>query len=47
MKEVIDNTRALRDKARQGGGKEVLEKWRNRGKGKLGVRERCVLLKPV
>lgn len=40
MREVIDEVRALREKAREGGGKQVLEKWKSRGKGKLGVRER-------
>ena len=33
----------LRIKAREGGGAKVLEKWKSKGKGKLGVRERCVL----
>jgi 3-methylcrotonyl-CoA carboxylase beta subunit len=40
MKEAIDIAQGLRDKAREGGGKAVLEKWKSRGKGKLGVRER-------
>lgn len=30
----------LRTKAREGGGKAVLDKWRARGKGKLSARER-------
>ena len=40
MQELIRGVDELREKAREGGGKSVLEKWRSRGKGKLGVRER-------
>lgn len=32
----------MRAKAREGGGKATLEKWKARGKGKLSARERCV-----
>jgi len=40
MAGVKKSTEELRAKASEGGGKEVLEKWRKRGTGKLGVRER-------
>jgi hypothetical protein len=32
----------LRNISREGGGANVLEKWKSKGKGKLGVRERWV-----
>ena len=40
MRGLIDDLRTLRGKAREGGGLGALEKWKSRGKGKLGVRER-------
>lgn len=43
MQRYIDELRQLRTKASEGGGKDVLEKWRKRGNGKLGARERFVL----
>lgn len=43
MMEVKRAMEDLRVKAREGGGVKVLEKWKSKGKGKLGVRERCVL----
>jgi 3-methylcrotonyl-CoA carboxylase beta subunit len=42
MREAMDHVRSIRDKAREGGGKAALEKWKSRGEGKLGVRERSV-----
>jgi 3-methylcrotonyl-CoA carboxylase beta subunit len=40
MAGLVDNLNKLRAKAREGGGKATLEKWRARGQGKLGARER-------
>jgi 3-methylcrotonyl-CoA carboxylase beta subunit len=40
MKKYVEDFRKLREKASEGGGKATLEKWRKRGKGKLGARER-------
>jgi len=40
MEGVKRSTEELRARASEGGGKEVLEKWKKRGNGKLGVRER-------
>jgi 3-methylcrotonyl-CoA carboxylase beta subunit len=42
MQGMIAEMDELRTKAREGGGKEVLERWKSRGKGKMGARERCV-----
>jgi 3-methylcrotonyl-CoA carboxylase beta subunit len=42
MESLIENMDALRAKAREGGGAAVLERWKARGKGKMGARERCV-----
>ncbi|ODO06164.1 acetyl/propionyl CoA carboxylase [Cryptococcus wingfieldii CBS 7118] len=48
MEGLIRDTEDLRARAREGGGKEVLERWKKRGKGKLSVRERvAVLLDPA
>ncbi|ORY27491.1 carboxyl transferase domain-domain-containing protein [Naematelia encephala] len=44
MRAVLDDLNALRIKAKEGGGKEVLERWKARGKGKMGVRERVEAL---
>lgn len=44
MQGVIRQTDALRSRAKEGGGAAVLEKWKARGKGKMGVRERSELL---
>lgn len=43
MDEVKRGMEDLRVQAREGGGAKVLEKWKSKGKGKLGVRERCVV----
>jgi 3-methylcrotonyl-CoA carboxylase beta subunit len=40
MDKIIQNLSSLRAKAREGGGPAVLERWKARGKGKLGARER-------
>jgi 3-methylcrotonyl-CoA carboxylase beta subunit len=40
MDKLISGVNELRAKAREGGGKAVLERWKARGKGKLGARER-------
>jgi 3-methylcrotonyl-CoA carboxylase beta subunit len=40
MEKLISGVNGLRAKAREGGGKAVLERWKARGKGKLGARER-------
>ena len=42
MQEQIKDVQDLRTKAREGGGAQVLEKWKSRGKGKMGARERYV-----
>ena len=47
MVQVKKSTEELRMKASEGGGKEALEKWRKRGNGKLGARERYVDFNPV
>ncbi|WVW79943.1 hypothetical protein I302_101916 [Kwoniella bestiolae CBS 10118] len=44
MTRLIDELGGIRDKARQGGGRQTLEKWKARGQGKLGVRERVTAL---
>ncbi|KAK4687423.1 3-methylcrotonyl-CoA carboxylase beta subunit, partial [Tremellales sp. Uapishka_1] len=44
MAEQISALDALREKTREGGGREVLDKWRAKGKGKLSVRERVDML---
>ncbi|WVQ73739.1 hypothetical protein IAR50_003319 [Cryptococcus sp. DSM 104548] len=44
MDGLINDVEGLRTKARDGGGKEVLERWKKRGKGKLSVRERVAAL---
>ncbi|WVQ94486.1 hypothetical protein IAU59_001565 [Kwoniella sp. CBS 9459] len=44
MDGLIRNLGDLRATARAGGGKEVLERWKARGQGKLGVRERVAAL---
>lgn len=43
MEKLIKSVADLRAKASEGGGPAVLERWKARGKGKLGARERCVL----
>lgn len=40
MKNLVANLNELRAKAREGGGKKSLEKWKSKGVGKLGARER-------
>lgn len=40
MAGLVKNLNSLRAKAREGGGKATLEKWKSRGQGKLGARER-------
>jgi 3-methylcrotonyl-CoA carboxylase beta subunit len=40
MDKLIEGLSSLRAKAREGGGAAVLERWKARGKGKLGARER-------
>lgn len=40
MAGLVSNLNALRSKAREGGGAKTLEKWKSRGTGKLGARER-------
>jgi 3-methylcrotonyl-CoA carboxylase beta subunit len=40
MEKLIEGLSKLRTKAREGGGPAVLERWKARGKGKLGARER-------
>lgn len=40
MAGLVKNLNELRAKAREGGGKKTLEKWKSRGVGKLGARER-------
>lgn len=42
MQGLLSNLREIRKTAKAGGGKAVLERWKSRGEGKLGVRERCV-----
>jgi 3-methylcrotonyl-CoA carboxylase beta subunit len=42
MERLVAEMDELRAKARQGGGKAVLDRWKARGKGKLGARERSV-----
>ncbi|WVF66877.1 hypothetical protein IAT40_001620 [Kwoniella sp. CBS 6097] len=44
MTSLIRQLDELRDTARAGGGKEVLDRWKARGQGKLGVRERVAAL---
>ncbi|OCF45088.1 acetyl/propionyl CoA carboxylase [Kwoniella heveanensis CBS 569] len=44
MNDLIKNLDELRDTARAGGGKEVLDRWKARGQGKLSARERVVAL---
>jgi len=40
MEKLIKGLSDLRTKASEGGGPAVLERWKARGKGKLGARER-------
>lgn len=40
MHQLVANLNELRAKAREGGGKKSLEKWKSKGTGKLGARER-------
>lgn len=40
MTNLVENLKALRAKAREGGGKKTLEKWKAKGQGKLSARER-------
>lgn len=40
MSGLVANLNELRAKAREGGGKKSLEKWKSKGTGKLGARER-------
>lgn len=40
MKGLVENLNKLRAEAREGGGKKTLEKWKSKGVGKLGARER-------
>ncbi|WVR03991.1 hypothetical protein IAU60_000990 [Kwoniella sp. DSM 27419] len=40
MQGLVDDLDGLLERAREGGGKETLERWRARGEGKLGARER-------
>ena len=40
MLDTLRTMEGLRAKAREGGGKAVLERWKSKGKDKLGVRER-------
>ncbi len=47
MQAVLADYEALRAQAREGGGKEVLDRWKSRGKGKMGVRERFVRLHSI
>lgn len=40
MGALVERYEGLRAKAREGGGAKTLEKWKSRGVGKLGARER-------
>lgn len=40
MGQLVERYEGLRAKAREGGGKKTLDKWKSRGTGKLGARER-------
>ncbi|WWC60104.1 uncharacterized protein I303_102668 [Kwoniella dejecticola CBS 10117] len=47
MRKRLDELGGLRSKAREGGGAETLKRWKARGEGKLGARERInALLDP-
>ncbi|ORX36350.1 carboxyl transferase domain-domain-containing protein [Kockovaella imperatae] len=48
MKGLVEGLREMRSKAKEGGGKAALDRWKSRGNGKLGVRERIeALLDPA
>ncbi|WVQ62783.1 uncharacterized protein L199_000931 [Kwoniella botswanensis] len=44
MTKLLDELGSLRGKAKEGGGEATLKKWKDRGQGKLGVRERITAL---
>ncbi|WRT65511.1 uncharacterized protein IL334_002455 [Kwoniella shivajii] len=44
MTRLLEGLDELRSRAREGGGKETLEKWKARGEGKLSARERVAAL---
>ncbi|BEI82775.1 hypothetical protein CcaverHIS002_0306430 [Cutaneotrichosporon cavernicola] len=44
MQSLVASMNELRAKAREGGGKKSLDKWKSKGTGKLGARERIAAL---